>query len=164
VRQSVGAAVAKLLIRPIEPRDRQAADALLVATAGGGLPLDRGREIIDLALGRKDREYRAVVALLENELVGVAAFGELLGSDRVIRLHVVAARAADGHDVDQQLLAAVDASAKRVGARFIFAEIPEEIASEQTVDALTDAGYVEETRIADYVRDGVPLLLLRRAL
>jgi len=151
-------------IRPIEPRDRETADALLRAAEGAGLSPGRSREIIDLTLGSGGREYRAVVADADGELVGVAAFGELLGSDRVMRLHLLALRAPKHHEVGVRLLAAVDDAAKAAEARFIFTEMPDEPALSHTREALASAGYSEQARIADYVRDGVALVLLRRPL
>ena len=157
-------AVATVLIRPIEPRDRHGVDALLRAILRGSSSLERGREVVSLALGASNREYRALVALADGDIAGVVAFGELLGSDGVIRLHLLASRASQYREVDGQLLAMVEDTAKGVRARFIFAEIPDDQASRKMLDALDAAGYAEEARIADYVRDGVPLILLRRPL
>src|SRR5262249_38781829 len=126
--------------------------------------LVRAHEAIALALGGDDREYRALVARRRRQIRAVACYGDLLGSDNVMELHVFALASPGERDVARELLGAVDDAARAAGARFIFAELPDHGTLGSTYTALHAAGYREETRIADYVRDGVALVFLRRTL
>jgi hypothetical protein len=152
---------APVRIRPIEGRDAGAVTALLDATTGHTSLRDRAREVTNLALGSGDREHRAFVADDGRELCGIVVYGELLGSDRVMRVHFLGfSRSAEG----QRLLDAVNDAARESRARFVFIEIADDPALRDTLRVLEDAGYRQEARIADYVRDGVALLFLRRSI
>lgn len=144
--------------------DTEAVHAVLDASLAGTPYLERAREILGLALEGKDREHRALVATRDAQIVGVAAFGELLGSDRVMRILVLAVRDRREYEAARLLADAVGEEARDADARFVFAELPDDTTSRHTIAELEDAGFYEETRIADYVRDGVPIVFLRRDL
>lgn len=151
--------------RPLEPRDAAAIRALLDLALGITPYAERAHEVIALALSASGLEHRAIGAFRAGQLLGVAGFGDLLGSDRVVRLHVLVLSPSVAHDVvGRHLLHAVDDAARAAGARFVFSELPDDLALRATADALRDFGYHEEARIPDYLRDGVALRFLRRDL
>lgn len=153
-----------IAIRPIAASDAEPVLTLLDVALAGTPHLAPAQEAIALASGGDDREYRALVALREGQIRAVACYGDLLGSEKVIELHLMALASPEEQDVARELLAAVDDASRASGARFVFAELPDDGTLDATYAALHDAGYREETRIADYVRDGVALVFLRRTL
>ena len=152
------------VVRPIATGDAESVRALLDVALGNTPHLAHGLDVVDRALLGGDREHRALVGTRNREIVGVACYGDLLGSENVVELHLVALASPDEREAASELLRAVDDAARAAGARFVFAELPDDGTLGSTFASLADAGYREETRIADYIRDGVALVFLRRTL
>jgi hypothetical protein len=153
-----------IVVRPIAAADAESVRALLDVALGSTPHLAHGLDVVDRALGGGDPEHRALVALRNRQILGVACFGDLLGSENVVELHLVALASPLERATASTLLRAVDDAARASGARFVFAELPDDGTLDTTFASLRNAGYREETRIADYVRDGVALVFLRRTL
>ena len=155
---------ALITVRPIEGRDRESTQELIAVALDGTSHIARAREVLEISLGRHDREHRALVAERSGRIVGVVCHGDLIGAERVARLHFLALASTNEREAARELIRAVDAAASSAGARFVFTELADEPPAAATFAALREADYREETRIADYVRDGVALVFLKRSL
>jgi ribosomal protein S18 acetylase RimI-like enzyme len=62
------------------------------------------------------------------------------------------------------LMEAVHRDLAARGARFVLAEVPDDAIGRPARELLDRCGYVEDSRVPDFFREGVPLLLLRREL
>ena len=142
-------------IRPLRAEDERAARALVervvAGTPYGGLPL----LALERALSGATDEYLGLISLRRGGADGLALYGLVAGTRGAAKLHLVTGEGA------AQLLDAVAADLRRRGARLMVAEVPDDRAWRA---ALEEGAFVVEGRIADYYRDGVHLLLMRREL
>ena len=150
-------------LRPLVARDAQAARALADAVLGDAPYGDHLRGALDSALSSATDEYRAVVAAEGSALAGLIVFGETAGARGAGRIHLIAV---DAHTRRRGIATALVQSAcgdlAARGARFVAIEIPDDRRLDGARFAAERTGFHEEARVADYVRDGVSLLLLRR--
>ena len=120
---------------------------------------------LDNALMRPSEEYRAVVARDRSAVVGLVVFGEVAGANGAGRIYLVAV---DGGARRRGIaLALLDAACQELSAqraRFALIEMPAHARLADVRQLAERAGFQEEGRADDYVRDGVPLLFLRRQL
>jgi hypothetical protein len=152
--------VSLLTLRPLMPEDRDATRALIASTFGGTRYLAWHLEQLDAALAFEDPEYMALLAADEHDsLVGLALFGTVAGASRCTKLHAVAGAS---HDAVGALLEAVAELCDQSGERLIVCELPDDLPFRSLAASLLERSYVEEGRVADYVRDGVALRLLVR--
>ena len=135
--------------------------ALLDRDLGATSLLERAREVCALAIaGGGDDEHRALVATRGAALAGIVLFGAWAGTAGGARLHALA-----GDDQSRDvLLAAALGESRAAGARYLLAELADEPALRPLREALRRAGFGEEARVADLVRDGVDLVMLARPL
>jgi hypothetical protein len=143
----------------LKPADAGAARARVSASFGGTPYEARILEQLEVAIGGNDNECRALVAIAQNSstLSGVALAGTVAAAHGVVKLHALV-----GDDRTALLAlarAVVDGSA-RAGARMVVCEIADDAPFRVTVQVLRELGYAESGRIADFVRDGVALLIL----
>jgi hypothetical protein len=118
----------------------------------------RALEVLNCALRFDDPEFMALLALdgEPERLVGTAVFGTVAGAHAVVKLHGVitsdlpAARA---------LVDAVHQASEHSGERMIVCELPDDAPFATAAAALEAAGFTEEGRVPDFVRDGVALRL-----
>jgi ribosomal protein S18 acetylase RimI-like enzyme len=104
--------------------------------------------------------------MLGDEIAGVIVFGIFGGTSGAGRLHfVVVESGARRAGVARALVEAALDALRTDGARFVLAELPDD------PHALPDArtfllalGFVQESRVEDFYRDGVALSFLRREL
>jgi ribosomal protein S18 acetylase RimI-like enzyme len=123
------------------------------------------RYFLSLALERAERESSIVVAERGGEIVGLTLFGEVAGSVGTGRVHLIAVTAsARLHGVAIQLCDAALAELAARGARLAIAEVPDDPVVASGRALLTRCGFLEEARVADYYRDGVAMVVLRREL
>lgn len=119
---------------------------------------------LTLALEGRGTESRAIVAEHEGEVVGFVLFGEVAGAIGTGRIHFITVTAsARLHAIGAGLCEMAVADLVAHGARIIVAEIPDDPAVMSGRALLARCGFEEEARIADYYRDGVALLVLRRS-
>lgn len=149
-------------LRALMPADERAARALLGSHFSGTRYRERMVELLESALRFDDPEYLAVLAFSESdgELVGLTMFGTVAGARAVVKIHAVVARE---HAVAFALLEAVRDASERSGERMIVCEVPDDAPFSIVADSLTTAGYSEEGRVPDFIRDGIALRLLVRA-
>ena len=90
---------------------------------------------------------------------------DAVGADAAARLFTAAvAPGVERSDVGGRLVDAVAEAARRDGARFLVAELPDDPAIGAVLALLREHGFREEARVVDYFRDGVALSVLRLAL
>ena len=140
--------------------------ALLRAELAGTPYEEPPLAVLELALEGTTAEARGVVAVsAEDDVVGVAIFGTVAGSVGAGRLHYVTVVAsARLRGVSSRLCAAVLDTLAREGCRLVVAEMPDDRALRPGALALTRAGFVDETRVPDFFRDGVALVFWRADL
>ncbi|HVE79095.1 MAG TPA: hypothetical protein VNA89_09555 [Gemmatimonadaceae bacterium] len=161
-----------LVVRPTVGPERDAVRSLLADAVGRGPHGERALELLDRADAGPGAEYLAYVVAQQGLFGGERVVGALVaervaGAAGTIRVHALAGRGTGTHDaaaVRERLVAALAERARREGGRLLVAELPDEPALRPMRDALLAAGFAEEGRVADLVRDGVALLLLRRDL
>ena len=117
------------------------------------------------ALTRTSDEYRAIVARDGRTVLGVIVFGEVAGARGAGRIYLVAVNgAARRRGIARALVDAACRELSERRARFAMIELPAHTRLEDVRRLVERAGFREEGRMDDYVRDGVPLVFLRREL
>ena len=141
------------------PEDAGAARALVSAHFRDTRYEARLLEQLESTLQFEDPEYVALLAAPPDgaRLHGLAMFGEVAGARAVIKLHALVGADAG---VLAALLDALQSAAERSGERMIVCELPDDAPFERAALRLDAAGFVEEGRVRDFVRDGVALRLL----
>ena len=154
-----------MVIRPLHASEAAAGRSLVLAVVGDTPYAVQPLSALDAALRGDAEESRALVAAEGTEIVGLALFGEIAGTIGAGKLHLAAvAAAARLRGVARGLLNAAVVDLASRGCRFVLAEVPGDPILVPGLELLARAGFSEEARVADYYRDGVPLLLLRRNL
>jgi hypothetical protein len=145
------------------PDDDAAARAFVSGHFAGTRYRARVLEILESALRFDDPEYMALLAHEEtaSSLVGLALFGAVAGARSVVKVHALVARDAAPAVA---LLDAIRETSEHSGERMIVCEIPDDEPFAAAAAALATAGFTEEGRVPDFVRDGVALRLLVRPL
>ena len=154
-----------LLLRPLTPADLPAARALLEAERARHPYAERPLEQLEsIASGGPDGEYRALVAADESGIAGVLLYGLVAGSVGAGMLFgAVVAPESRGRGIGRALADAGVAALVSSGARAVFAELPDDPALGDVRSLLARAGFSEEGRVSDLLRDGVALTIWRRA-
>ena len=154
-----------LRIRTIRAADRRAARALIEQELGGSPYLETPLWALDTSLERETPQAAALVAERDGEVVGVSLYGEYAGARGAGRAYIVLVTAgARLQRIGLQLLEATHDDLARRGARFVLAEVPDDMIMRPGWELLDKCGYVEEGRIPDFVRPGVALVLMRHDL
>jgi hypothetical protein len=151
-----------LRLRALMPDDADAARALVSGQFENARYRARALEVLDAALQFEDPEYIAILALDESDrLVGIAVFGTVAGARSVVKLHgVITSSEAPA----RALVEAVRHASEHSGERMIVCELPDDAPFATAIAALEADGFIEEGRVPDFVREGVALRLLVRAL
>lgn len=152
-------------IRRLHAVDAPAARELARTEVAGTPLVEASLHALERALGGDDAEAWGLVAIRGDELVGLVLLGLVAGAQRAGRLHLVVVTAsARLAGVGRSLLdrAAQDAASR--GARFLLAEIPEDPALAPGHELLRRAGFRVESRIPDFVREGIGIAFVRREL
>jgi ribosomal protein S18 acetylase RimI-like enzyme len=127
--------------------------------------IDRALEVLQYAERGHDEEHRALVIARDGTVAALALFGSVAGAVGLSKVHAaLVAPSVSLSDVGQRLVRAVLDEARRDGARFIVAELPDDPVMGQARSLLSAVGFEEEARVPDFYRDGVALTLLRRDL
>ena len=152
-----------LTLRPLTARDAPAACALADAVLADAPYGEQLRGAIDSVLTSGTDEYRALVAVEATALAGLVVFGETAGARGAGRIYFVAVDARTRRSgIATALAEAACRDLTERGARFVLIEMPDDPRMAAARLAAKQAGFREEGRVADYLRDGVSLLLLRR--
>jgi len=152
------------MFRPATEADRATLRAFIEHDVAGTPYAEVPLYFLRLALEGRAADSRAVVALRAGEPVGCALYGEVAGTVGTGRMHFIAVTAsARLLAVGAGLCEAAVADLAARGARLVIAEVPDDPVLVSGRALLAKCGFVEEARIADYYRDGVAMLVLRRA-
>ena len=146
-------------MRALQPADAGAARAFVSAQLSGSSYESRVLEQLDAAIGGDDTECRAMVAtaLDDQGVQGVVLFGTVAGAQGVVKIHALAAAE---REMSLALAASVVSQCVRDGGRMIVCELADDPLFQVTAGAMPELGFAEEGRIANFVSDGVDLLLL----
>jgi hypothetical protein len=151
--------VTALNLRALQPADADAARALLSAQFSGSRYEARMLEQLEIAARDDDPECRALVAIGPDEgaVRGLALFGVVAGAQGIVKLHALAAP-------DRELLRALAGAVRdvsvRSGTRMIVCELPDDAPFRAMKEEIRELGLLEEGRVADFVCDGVDLVVL----
>ena len=150
-------------LRPLATPDAAAARSLALTVFADAPYGDLLVGTLDSALAHSTNEYQAMVAGDADGIDGVIVFGETAGANGAGCIHLIAV---DGkvrrHGVATALIDAACARLAEQGARFAMIELPADARLAPARALAQRAGFREETRVDDYVRDGVALVFLRR--
>ncbi|HEY9428132.1 MAG TPA: GNAT family N-acetyltransferase [Gemmatimonadaceae bacterium] len=151
-------------IRDLRESDLDAAHKLLRGAVPVASQLAALLSMVELAALTPGTEQCGLVADMAGQLVAIAVYGEYAGAAGAGRLHLVAVD--DRHrrrGLGTLLIERVGTKLESRSARFLLTELPDEH------PALTDyfaflraSGFAEESRVPDFYRDGVALVLMRR--
>ena len=151
-----------MLLSPLMPATAAGARALLGAEAARHPYAARPLELLDAAAAGS-AEYRVDVAGEGDRARGVVVWGLVAGASGAGMVYGVCVdAAARRRGIGRRLLAHALAGLRAEGARTTFAEVPDDTAVADLLALLAAAGFREEARVADFYRDGVALLILRR--
>lgn len=155
----------RVRFRPADNGDRAALYSFLDRDVAGLASAEVPRYFLRIAFEGRASESRAVVAEQGSDVVGFALFGEVAGAVGTGRMHFITVSAsARLHNIGTGLCEVAVADLAARGARLVMAEVPDDPLLASGLALLARCGFSEEARVADYFRDGVALLLLRRAI
>lgn len=154
---------------PTEPRrftesDAEPARALVLNLLGGTPYADRALELV-AATAKGDPECRGLVLEQEGSLRALVVYGLVAGVANAWRIMLlVLAQDVELRDIGRVVVEAVVDRVREDGARFLMAELPADTVMGAALTVLRASRFRQEARIADFFRDGVALLFLRREL
>lgn len=155
-------ALKRLDVHPARDGDLSAALALLEAEAQKTPWLGRTAELLREAVAAPGGGYRACVAERDAEVIGLGVYGMIAGTLGTGMLYsVLVAPRSRRAGIGQRILFYIAGDLANWGARVIVAEIPGDPSVMRYRALLISYGFVEETRIEDYYRDGVPQIVSR---
>jgi hypothetical protein len=111
------------------------------------------RELVARAAAKPDAENRGLVWVAGGDVRGLVLFGSIGGTEGTARIRVVA-----GDGAGELISAAI----AELAARKVVAEVSDDAHHSAMISALVANGFSETGRIADYVRDGVALVIFER--
>jgi ribosomal protein S18 acetylase RimI-like enzyme len=154
-------------LRLLSAADLAPARSLLAAEGARHGYAARPIEILEsAAAAAPGGEYHGVVAADDAGcVVGVALFGVVAGTVGGGALYGLAvAEPARRRGVGRALVERACAELLELGTRLALAELPDDPALGDLRALLESAGFTEQARVPDLVRDGVALLFLSRSL
>lgn len=150
--------------RPLNPGDAEPVRALVWGALGITPYVDRVIELLSAA-ERGDAESRALVIERDGTVAALALYGPVAGASDAWHLStVLVAPGVALREVGRAIVEGVVESVQRAGARLLVAELPADAVLGRSLSLLRANGFKQEGRIADFYRDGVALLFLRREL
>lgn len=150
--------------RLMAPGDAEPVRGLIWGALGITPYVDRVMELLSAA-ERGDPESHALVTERDGTVAALALFGPVAGAAGVWHLSMVLlAPSVDPRDVGRVMVEAVVHAVRRAGGRLIMAELPADAVLGRTLSLLRANEFRQEGKIADYYREGVALLFLRREL
>lgn len=152
-------------VRPLALDDVESAREIALQAIQGVPFADGATETLRQALATTTAEARMMVAERDGAVVGVGVFGAIAGTVGTAKLHLLGVEAdTRRRGIGAALLSAIAHALRGEGAHLLLAEIPDDPSLGAYRDLLRAAGFVEESRVPDFYRDGVALLFLRRDL
>ena len=152
-------------LHPLTEPDSSAGRALALSVLGDAPYASLLSSALESALAGATDEYQAIVARDGRALVGLVVFGETAGARGAGRIHLVAVDVtARRRGIALNLVDAACTRLREQSARFVMIELPADTRLSGARRLAERAGFHEEGRMEDYLRDGVALVLLRRDL
>jgi ribosomal protein S18 acetylase RimI-like enzyme len=149
-------------IRRIQPADLPAAIALVEREAASNEWLGRIPELLDLAANGDGRETRACCVAEGADIIGIGVYGSIAGTIGTTAIDaILIAPQARGRGLGPAIARFIRDDLRASGARLIIAELPDDRRLSEYRAVLWGIGLKEESRIADYYRDGTSLLQMR---
>jgi ribosomal protein S18 acetylase RimI-like enzyme len=153
-------------IVPVSPSLLDRACAVVGRALDGTRYLAGALDALRSAVDAPGADGRALASMSGEDIDGVIVFGIFGGTSGAGRLHfVVVERRARRAGVARALVGAALDALRAEGARFVLAELPDD--SRALPDArafLLALGFVQESRVDDFYREGIALSFLRREL
>ncbi len=155
-------ALKRLAVRAACENDLAAALALLNWEKVRNPWIGRIPDLLRNAVANPTGEYRACVAERDAEVVGLGVYGMVAGAVRTGMLYgVLVAPRSRRAGIGFRIVFHVTTELASVAARTVFAEVPGDPYLVRYRALLISYGFVEESRIDDYYRDGVPQIVSR---
>ena len=150
-------------LQPLAAVTLPAARALFAAELARHPYAERPLELLD-AVAAGSAEYRADVMLDGDRVAGAVAYGLVAGASGAGAVYgVCATPTVRRRGMGARLVAHALGELRTLGARRAFAEVPDDPAAlGDVLGLMRAAGFAEEARVPDLVRDGVAMLILRR--
>ena len=156
---------ATLVIHRIQPDATAAVRALVAPEIDGSRYRSAARAALESVIAGTDPESRGLVAVTDGRIVGLVVHGTTAGSDGAGRvLLIVIDPGARRRGVATALVDAAMADLRREGARFVVVEVADDPVLAPALALLRRCGFEPEARVADFFRDGVDLVILRREI
>ena len=155
-------ALKRLDVHAIRAHDLPAALALVSWEQEKNQWLGRFPELLRNAVDGEHGEVRGCVAERDGELVGFGIYGIVSGTVGTAVIHgvVVAARSRRA-GIGLRIMHHMTEDLASAGSRMIIAEMPADPVITRYRALLIACGFLEETRIDDYYRDGMPQIISR---
>lgn len=155
-------ALKRLDVHAAREEDLAAALALVTFEQQKNPWLERIPELLREAVSKPDGEYRACVAVRDGELIGFGSFGIVAGTTGAGAIYcVIVAPRSRRAGIGQRIIFHMAGELSNAGVRAIFAEVPGDPCVVRYRALLISYGFMEEARIDDYYRDGVPQIVSR---
>lgn len=155
-------ALKRLDVHAAREEDLAAALALVEFERQKNHWVDRIPELLQDAVLKPDGEHRACVAVRDGEVVGFGVYGIVAGTVGTgILYSVLVAPRSRRAGIGQRILSYIATELANTGARMIFAEVPGDPYLMRYRALLISYGFMEESRVEDYYRDGVPQIISR---
>ncbi|MDO8501522.1 MAG: GNAT family N-acetyltransferase [Gemmatimonadaceae bacterium] len=155
-------ALKRLDVHAAREEDLAAALALVEFERQKNHWVDRIPELLQDAVLKPDGEHRACVAVRDGEVVGFGVYGIVAGTVGTgILYSVLVAPRSRRAGIGQCILSYIATELSNTGARKIFTEVPGDPYLMRYRALLISYGFMEESRVENYYRDGVPQIISR---
>jgi ribosomal protein S18 acetylase RimI-like enzyme len=152
-------------IRRIQQADLPSAIALVEREVASNEWLGRIPELLDQAANGNGRETRACCVWDDAKIVGIGVYGSIAGTVGTTAIDaILVAQQARGRGLGPAIARFIRDELRASGAQLIVAELPDDRRVSEYRAVLWGIGFKEESRIADYYRDGTSLLQMRLEL
>jgi len=145
----------------LRPVDADAARAFLERSLAGTVYLNRALELLDQTLGG-DPESRALIS--GDPPNAIAIFGPVAGAQGTWQVRLMCVAPELQRHAGRPFMESLIAAMRDEAARVVVAELPADEVIGDAITLLRANGFRQIGRVADYYRDGVALLFLRREL
>ncbi len=150
-------------LRAIRPTDAAAVRALVAPEIERLGYRESLGSAVDAAIAGRDPDSRAIVALDAVEVIGLVMHGAIAGAVGTGRVQfVVVDRNVRRRGIATRLIEGAASELAQDGYRAIFVELPDDPTLIAGRHLLASCRFGVEARVADYFRDGVDLVILRR--
>ena len=147
--------------RALQPSDADAAREFVERALAGTVYLNRTLELLEHA-AEGDVETRALIA---GEAVNaIVLFGAVAGAEGTWQIRMMCVTEDLQRHAGRPFMDAFLAVVRKEGARVVVAELPADDVIGDALTLLRANGFRQTGKVADYYRDGVALLFLRREL